>query len=37
MDSRDLRKIAEASGGEVRIGEGPGANIIVRFGKPSES
>ena len=29
-----VRKIAEASGGEVRIGEGPGAHIIVRFGKP---
>jgi signal transduction histidine kinase len=32
-----VRKIAEASGGEVRIGEGPGANIIVRFGKPNNN
>jgi signal transduction histidine kinase len=32
-----VRKIAEASGGEVRIGEGPGANIIVRFGKPNDN
>ncbi len=31
-----VRKIAETSGGEVRIGEGPGTNIIIRFGKPSE-
>jgi signal transduction histidine kinase len=29
-----VRRIAEASGGDVRIGEGPGANIIVRFGEP---
>ena len=29
-----VRRIAEASGGDVRIGEGPGAKIIVRFGEP---
>tara|TARA_Y100000590_G_scaffold47757_1_gene50625 strand:- start:390 stop:1670 length:1281 start_codon:yes stop_codon:yes gene_type:complete len=29
-----VRRIAEASGGDVRIGEGPGAEIIVRFGEP---
>jgi len=29
-----VRRTAEASGGDVRIGEGPGANIIVRFGEP---
>ena len=32
-----VRKIAEASGGEVRIGQGPGANIIVRFGIPNHN
>jgi len=31
-----VRRIAEASGGEVRIGEGNGANIIVRFGVPED-
>lgn len=30
-----VRKIAEASGGDVRIGQGSGTNIIVRFGVPS--
>ena len=30
-----VRKIAEASGGDVRIGQGNGTNIIVRFGVPS--
>jgi signal transduction histidine kinase len=31
-----VRKIAEASGGDVRIGEGRGTSIIVRFGTPAE-
>ena len=31
-----VRRIAEASGGEVRIGEGPGATIMVRFGEPHD-
>lgn len=31
-----VRKIAESSGGEVRIGEGPGASIVVRFGEPTD-
>ena len=29
-----VRRIAESSGGDVRIGDGPGAEIIVRFGEP---
>ena len=28
-----VRRIAESSGGDVRIGQGPGASIIVKFGK----
>ncbi len=28
-----VRRIAESSGGDVRIGEGSGANIIVKFGQ----
>ena len=32
-----VRRIAEASGGEVRIGEGPGATIVVRFGRPTDA
>ncbi|MEE2767731.1 MAG: HAMP domain-containing sensor histidine kinase [Actinomycetota bacterium] len=32
-----VRRIAEASGGDVRIGDGPGATIIVRFGTPPDS
>lgn len=31
-----VRRIAEASGGDVRIGDGPGATIIVRFGNPPD-
>ena len=31
-----VRRIAEASGGEVRIGDGPGATIVVRFGTPAD-
>ena len=31
-----VRRIAEASGGDVRIGEGPGATIVVRFGAPTD-
>ena len=31
-----VRRIAEASGGDVRIGDGPGATIVVRFGTPSD-
>jgi len=31
-----VRKIAEASGGDVRIGEGKGTTIIVRFGIPTK-
>ena len=31
-----VRRIAESSGGEVRIGDGPGATIVVRFGRPSD-
>ena len=31
-----VRRIAEASGGDVRIGEGDGASIIVRFGLPED-
>ena len=31
-----VRRIAEASGGDVRIGEGDGASIIVRFGSPED-
>ncbi|SVC54171.1 uncharacterized protein METZ01_LOCUS307025, partial [marine metagenome] len=30
-----VRKIAEASGGDVRIGDGPGTTIVVRFGRPT--
>ena len=29
-----VRRIAETSGGDVRIGEEPGTSIIVKFGKP---
>ena len=32
-----VRRIAEASGGEVRIGDGPGAIIVVRFGRPTDA
>ena len=32
-----VRRIAESSGGEVRIGDGPGTTIVVRFGRPSET
>ena len=32
-----VRRIAESSGGEVRIGDGPGATIVVRFGRPSDT
>ena len=32
-----VRRIAEASGGEVRIGDGPGATIVVRFGRPADA
>ena len=32
-----VRRIAEASGGEVRIGDGPGATIVVRFGRPTDA
>ncbi len=28
-----VRRIAESSGGDVRIGTGPGASIVVKFGK----
>ena len=28
-----VRRIAESSGGDVRIGQGSGANIVVKFGK----
>ncbi len=28
-----VRRIAESSGGDVRIGKGPGASIVVKFGK----
>jgi signal transduction histidine kinase len=31
-----VRKIAEASGGDVRIGEGKGTTIVVRFGIPTK-
>ncbi len=31
-----VRRIAEASGGDVRIGEGEGTSIIVRFGLPDD-
>ena len=31
-----VRRIAEASGGDVRIGDGPGATIVVRFGAPAD-
>lgn len=31
-----VRRIAEASGGDVRIGDGPGATIVVRFGTLSD-
>ena len=31
-----VRRIAESSGGEVRIGDGPGATIVVRFGTPAD-
>ena len=31
-----VRRIAEASGGDVRIGAGPGATIVVRFGTPAD-
>ena len=29
-----VRRAAEASGGEVTLGDGPGATIVVRFGEP---
>ena len=29
-----VRRIAETSGGDVRIGDGPGTTIVVRFGSP---
>ena len=32
-----VRRIAEASGGEVRIGDGPGTIIVVRFGRPTDA
>ena len=32
-----VRRIAEASGGDVRIGPGPGATIVVRFGRPADA
>ena len=32
-----VRRIAEASGGEVRIGDGPGATIVVRFGRLTDA
>ncbi len=32
-----VRRIAESSGGEVRIGDGPGTSIVVRFGRPSDT
>ena len=32
-----VRRIAESSGGEVRIGDGPGPTIVVRFGRPSDT
>ena len=32
-----VRRIAESSGGEVRIGDGPGTTIVVRFGRPSDT
>jgi len=32
-----VRRIAEASGGEVRIGDGPGTTIVVRFGRPTDA
>tara|TARA_Y100000590_G_scaffold294177_1_gene331471 strand:- start:3586 stop:4866 length:1281 start_codon:yes stop_codon:yes gene_type:complete len=31
-----VRRIAETSGGDVRIGNGPGTNIVVRFGTPED-
>ena len=32
-----VRRIAEASSGEVRIGDGPGTTIVVRFGRPTDA
>ena len=29
-----VRRVAEESGGDVTLGEGPGATIVVRFGEP---
>ena len=29
-----VRRVAEASGGDVTLGDGPGATIVVRFGEP---
>ena len=29
-----VRRVAEASGGGITVGEGPGATIVVRFGEP---
>ena len=31
-----VRKVAESSGGDVRIGGGKGATIVVRFGQPED-
>jgi len=31
-----VRRIAETSGGDVRIGEGPGTSIVVKFGVPED-
>ena len=29
-----VRRVAEESGGDVTLGEGPGATIVVRLGEP---
>ena len=30
-----VRRVAEKSGGEVTVGDGPGATIVIRFGEPA--
>ena len=30
-----VRRVAEKSGGEVTVGDGPGATIVIRFGEPT--
>jgi signal transduction histidine kinase len=29
-----VRRVAEESGGDVTLGDGPGTTIVVRFGEP---